>query len=86
MISTDRKRPEELQKKTVVDLPQTGFVRLLTILELIPVSKSAWWAGIKEGRFPRGIKLGLRTTAWRAEDIRSLIEDPSQRFDRKASA
>jgi prophage regulatory protein len=55
-------------------LPETGFVRLSLILALIPIGKSSWWAGIKEGRFPPPYKLGPRTTAWKAQDIRDLIE------------
>ena len=58
-------------------LPETGFVRLVSILAPrgpIPVSKSTWWAGVKSGRFPQPVKLGPRTTAWRVEDIRRLIE------------
>ena len=58
-------------------LPETGFVRLASILAPrgpIPVSKSTWWAGIKDGRFAKPVKLGPRTTAWRVEDIRRLIE------------
>ena len=55
-------------------LPETGFVRLPQILSLIPISRSAWWAGIREGKFPQGIKLGSKTTVWRAEAIRNLIE------------
>ena len=55
-------------------LPETGFVRLPQSLSLIPISRSAWWAGIREGKFPQGIKLGSKTTVWRAEDIRNLIE------------
>lgn len=46
----------------------------LRIVPLIPISKSSWWAGVKSGRFPQSIKLGPRTTAWRAEDIYRLIE------------
>jgi prophage regulatory protein len=59
------------------DLPATGFLRLNSILAPkgpIPVSKSTWWLGVKLGRFPAPVKLGPRITAWRAEDIRSLIE------------
>ena len=57
-------------------LPQTGFVRLPSIISPlgpIPVSKSTWWAGIKSGRYPKPVKLGPRITAWRVEDIRALI-------------
>ena len=56
--------------------PHTGFVRLSQILSPgpIPVSKSTWWQGVKDGRFPKPQKLGPRTTVWRAEDIRALFE------------
>ena len=57
--------------------PKTGFVRLSSILAPvgpIPVSKSTWWQGVKEGRFPKSQKLGPRTTVWRVEDIRALFE------------
>lgn len=60
------------------NLPQTGFVRLKQILAPrgpIPVSKSTWWAGVKDGRFPKPMKLGSRVTVWRVEDIRTLIAD-----------
>lgn len=58
------------------ELPVTGFLRLSSILAPkgpIPVSKSTWWLGVKLGRFPAPVKLGQRITAWRVEDIRSLI-------------
>lgn len=57
--------------------PETGFVRLRAILAPvgpIPVSKSTWWLGIKDGRFPKPVKLGPRITVWRAEDVRQLLE------------
>ena len=56
-------------------LPQAGFLRLPQVLQIIPVGKSTWWAGIQSGRFPKGVKLGPRTTAWRVEDIRQLLQD-----------
>lgn len=67
-------------------IPETGFLRLSQILgkkpvnddpgipALFPVSASTWWAGVRSGRFPKPVKLGPRTTAWRVEDIRALIE------------
>lgn len=59
------------------EFPRTGFVRLRSILAPdgpIPVSKSTWWQGVKDGRFPKPKKLGKGTTVWRAEDIRALYE------------
>lgn len=57
-----------------VDWSQHGYMRLPAILKLIPVGKSTWWAGVKNGRFPKGVKLGTNTTAWRSEDIWKLME------------
>lgn len=51
------------------------LLRLKQVLQLIPVSKSTWWVGVKTGRFPKPIKLGPRTTAWRESDIRALMEE-----------
>lgn len=64
-------------------LPETGFLRLNQIIgnsksvppipPIIPVSKSTWWANVKIGRYPQPVKLGSRITAWKVEDIRTLI-------------
>lgn len=54
-------------------LPQEGFVRLPVIIKLLGIGKTSWWCGIKEGRFPKPVKLGPRTSAWRVEDIRALF-------------
>jgi predicted DNA-binding transcriptional regulator AlpA len=51
-----------------------GFLRLRQVLEIIPVSKSVWWEGCKTGRFPKPVKLGPRTTAWKVEDINALVK------------
>ncbi len=64
------------------NIPEAGFLRLFQIigdkkrgiLPIIPVSKSTWWKGVGDGRFPKPVKLGPRTTAWSAEDISSLLE------------
>lgn len=73
-------------------LPNTGFLRLRQIIgdpkadppipAVIPVSKSTWWSGVKSGRYPQPVRtLGARITAWRVEDILTLIEQ-----SRKAAA
>ena len=65
--------------------PEKGFLRLPQIIgnrkatppipAIIPVSKSTWWQGVKDGRYPQPVRtLGQRITVWRVEDIRKLIE------------
>ena len=65
------------------NIPTTGFLSLPQVLALIPISKSVWWEGCKTGRFPKPVKLGPRTTAWRAEDIAALVESFSNSNERK---
>jgi predicted DNA-binding transcriptional regulator AlpA len=48
------------------------LLRLPDILERIHVSKSTWWKGIRDGIFPKGIKLTPRTTVWRESDIDAI--------------
>lgn len=58
-------------------LPETGFLRLPEVLKLIPIGKSSWWDGIKQGIYPKPKRIGKRMSAWRVEDIRALIEQLS---------
>lgn len=55
-------------------LPEVGFVRLSTILKVIPVSKSTWWDGVKSGRYPKPVNIGKRITLWKVEDIKKIID------------
>lgn len=56
-------------------IPTYGFLRLPQVLAIFPISRSAWWEGCKTGRFPKPVKLGPRTTVWRAEDIKAFIDN-----------
>ena len=62
----------------LTNIPSTGFLRLPQVLALIPISKSVWWEGCKTGRYPKPVKLGPRTTVWRAEEIKAFIERVSE--------
>ena len=56
-------------KQHQAPIPVHGLLRLPQVLSMIPISKSAWWEGCRTGRYPKPVKLGPRTTVWRAEDI-----------------
>ena len=65
---------ETVRNAVAPALPEVGFLRLSDVLKLIPLSKSAWYRGIRSGEFPCPVKLGKRASAYRASDIRALIE------------
>jgi len=56
------------------ELPDIGFIRLPTVLRHFPVSKSTWFQGVKDGRFPAPVKLSDRIAAYKVEEIRQLID------------
>lgn len=81
-VQSRSKRPDEKPKRGphtyARELPAHGYARLETVLTVYPVGRSTWWKGIQDGRFPAPVKLGLRVSAWRVEDIRALIESAAE--------
>lgn len=75
-ISDILKRVERSQAST--KFPETGLVRLKQILAPrgpLPISRSGFWAGVKNGKFPKPRKISPRVTVWRAEDIHALLAE-----------
>lgn len=48
------------------------LIRLPEVLDIIPVSKSTWWKGVKDGKYPKAVKLSPRVTCWRLSDIAAI--------------
>ncbi len=67
--------PKDLKIQQFQELPQAGLLRIKQVLQLIPVSRSSWWQGVRTGKYPKPIKLGERTTCWKSEDLRNLINN-----------
>lgn len=63
---------------TAGELPATGFVRQAQLSpRIIPFSPATLWRKVKNGEFPQPVKLSVRVTAWRVEDIRAWMESLS---------
>lgn len=58
---------------TTTPTPHDSLLRVPAIANRMGVSRSYWWKGVKDGKFPQGIKLSARVTVWRASDIDALI-------------
>lgn len=61
-------------EKDLSKLPDNAIIRLPDVLRLYPVSKSTWWQGVKDKKFPAPISLGLRARGWRLGSILALIK------------
>lgn len=68
----------DLKSPALENIPSEALLRVKQVLKYIPVSRSHWWQGVKEGRYPKPIKLSERVTVWRASDIRQLIAGGEQ--------
>lgn len=51
------------------------LLRLPDVLEILPISRSTWWQGIKDGKYPKGILISARVRAWPESEILALVED-----------
>ena len=60
--------------QTNKQIPEIGFLRLPQVLDLIPLKRTSWLNGVKDGIYPKPIKLGARSVAWRVADIRALVD------------
>lgn len=82
MFNQDRMPGKETAEPVVIGLPPTGFLRLPQIIgdrkrgipALIPICKSQWWVGIRDGRYPAPVRIGPQAVAWRVGDIKALIQ------------
>ena len=61
--------------KEVIFEKSEALLRLTEVLRRFPVSKSSWWLGVKERRYPAPVKIGRRAVAWSERDINDLIRD-----------
>lgn len=55
-------------------LPATGFIRQAELLDFVPFSKATLWRKCAAGDFPAPVKLSLRITGWRCEDVRAWMQ------------
>jgi prophage regulatory protein len=55
-------------------MTEDKLLRLSQIIpEILPISKTSWWNGVKSGIYPQPVKLGPRTTAWRESDVMRIV-------------
>ena len=51
------------------------LLRKPQVLARTGIPKSSWDRGVRQGRYPKPIKIGVRAVAWTSTSIDKLIED-----------
>jgi predicted DNA-binding transcriptional regulator AlpA len=60
-------------RSTALPPDDEAFVRLRVVLGVLPIGERTWWRGVKEGRYPKPVKLSPRVDGWRVGEIRALL-------------
>lgn len=50
------------------------LIRIDEVLKRLPVSRASFYAGIKTGLYPKPLRIGKRSVAWREHDIEGLLD------------
>jgi prophage regulatory protein len=50
------------------------LLRLKAVLDMVPVGKSTWYKGIRDGHYPKPIHLSARSVAWDQGEILRLMQ------------
>lgn len=81
-LNTSTLQPAALVRRVAIDLDQPGFLRLGAVVPgIIPVSRSAWYAGAGT-IYPSPVSLGGgRAKGYRKSDIKALVESLSKGAD-----
>ena len=55
--------------------PRERLLRIHDVLQLLPISRTSLYDGIKLGLYPAPVRVGKRTVAWRESEINELINN-----------
>lgn len=62
-------------KTNIIELKaKHGMLRAQEVLQLLPISRSAFYEGVKNGTYPKPVKIGGKMSAWYVRDIVNYIE------------
>ena len=80
MFMLSNSRPERTlpSLQPLAPLPPTGFVGWEVLRQYVPVSRATWWRGVKDGRYPKPLKLSANRTVWSCEAIHAFFASLQQ--------
>lgn len=55
------------------NLPDAALIRERQLMPLLPFSHATMWRRVKEGTFPKPVKIGRTITAWEWGNVRQWL-------------
>jgi len=55
------------------------YYRINELSEILSMGKSTIWSLVKEGKFPKSIKISEGVTVWNAHDILTWVEEQKRK-------
>ena len=56
-------------------MTEDRLIKLPEVLATVGMKRTAWYAGIKAGKYPKPIKRGPRDTVWPMSAIQKIVSD-----------
>ena len=73
MVTEAKQGNNALPPTDLGTLPDDSLIPQTDVLTIVRISRTSWWRGVKDGRYPQPIKLGPRMNRWRIGTIRELV-------------
>jgi len=51
------------------------FIRIATVVSMVGLPKTSIYDAVREGSFPKPVKLGVRSSAWRLSEVQKWMQD-----------
>lgn len=55
-------------------LPDSSMLNIKEVLAVVRISRSSWYAGIKDGKYPAPVHIGPASPRWKLGDVRKVTE------------
>ena len=75
--STDNRHRIPLRVQLFETLPDTALMSVREISLLSGKSTATLWRDVEDGRLPKPMKIGPKSTRWRAKDVRVFLSGGS---------
>lgn len=59
---------------TLQTVPCSGYLRQPQVLAIVPISSTTLWRWCSKSLFPKPVKIGPNSTAWREEDVQAWLK------------